>query len=200
LYLERNAGAGRLWNDRRGAVFVEFLIAFLPVYMLFLCLIQLTILFTSRLVTEHAAVHAARAAAVVFGDDPAEYGDSEQEMHQVTSNGKRAATVRKAVILTLAPLILTGLVEDVEVLFPDPDTPEGPDQTDSLAYTPMGESTVHKVRTRVEVTVACRIGFANKIACAEDGFFSIGTLLGSRYTRRVRAEAMYPYQGARYAY
>src|SRR5688500_719862 len=59
---------GKLIRDRRGAVFVEFLIAFLPVQVFFLCLIQLAILYSVRLVTEHAAINGARAAAVVIGD------------------------------------------------------------------------------------------------------------------------------------
>ena len=50
-------------RDVRGAVYVEFLIAFLPVYTMFLCLIQLGLLFTVRLVVDHAAENAARAAA-----------------------------------------------------------------------------------------------------------------------------------------
>src|ERR1041384_1379951 len=64
----------RLRGDRRGAVFVEFLIAFLPVQVFFLCVMQSAILYSVRLVTEHAALNAARAAAVVIGDDPAQYG------------------------------------------------------------------------------------------------------------------------------
>ncbi len=145
-----------------GAVFVEFLIAFFPVYVFFLCLIQLTLLFSSRLVTEHAAVHAARAA-----------------------------------ILTLAPLILTGLVQDVEVILPEPDVVDGPPQPDGFTYTAMGETEIQKVRVRVEVRIACRIGFANKIACPDDSLTLSSLLFGLR-TRRVRAEAIYPYQGARY--
>jgi len=49
-----------LRTNTRGAVYVEFLIAFLPVYVFFLCLIQLALIFSVRLVTEHAAVHGAR--------------------------------------------------------------------------------------------------------------------------------------------
>ena len=196
---EARRSADGLLSECRGAVFVEFLIAFLPLYVFFLCLIQLTIVFASRLVVEHAAVHAARAAAVVFGDDPKRYSDTEDDKHRV-AQGERMETVRKAVILTLAPLILTGLAEDVEVIFPDPDTPEGADQSGSLEYTPMGEQSVHKVRTRVEVVIACRIGFANKIACQQNSLFSLSSLLGNKYSQRVRAEAMYPYQGARYEY
>lgn len=188
--------AARLIGDVRGAVYVEFLIAFLPVYVFFLCLIQLTILFSSRLVVEHAALNAARAAAVVIGDDPAEY--SGEAPNWLEPDGERLQTIRKAAILTLSPLILTGLAQDVELIFPDPEIPGGPGQTDAIHYQPMGETDVGKVRVRVEVEVACRIGFANLIACDSNLFG--GSPLGPRHTKLVRAEAMYPYQGASYDY
>jgi len=178
-----------------GAVFVEFLIAFFPVYVFFLCLIQLTLLFSSRLVTEHAAVHAARAAAVIIGDDPGRYDN--EEPHVVQRGGAREKEIRKAAILTLAPLILTGLVQDVEVILPEPDVVDGPPQPDGFTYTAMGETEIQKVRVRAEVRIACRIGFANKIACSDDSLTLSSLLFGLR-TRRVRAEAIYPYQGARY--
>jgi hypothetical protein len=154
-------------------------------------------LFASKLVTEHAALHAARAAAVVVGDDPARYGN--EDTHSIAPGGEREQMVRKAVILTLAPLILTGLVEDVELVFPDPDIPGGGAQSDVIEYAPMTETSVAKVRTRVEVRVVCRIGFANKIACPPDGL-GLDSIFGSTYTRRIGAEAIYPYQGARYEY
>ena len=94
-------------RDRRGAIFVEFLIAFLPVQVFFLCLIQLAILFSVRLLTEHAAVNGARAAAVVIGDDGARY--SNEGKNELIERGKRRDAVRAAVVLTLAPMILNGL-------------------------------------------------------------------------------------------
>ena len=178
-----------------GAVFVEFLIAFFPVYVFFLCLVQLTLLFSSRLVTEHAAVHAARAAAVVIGDDRARYGG--EDPHVVQQGGEREKAIRKAAILTLAPLILTGLAQDVEVVLPEPDAIDGPPQPDGFTYQAMSETDVGKVRVRVEVRVACRIGFANKIACPDDSL-TLSSLFSGLRTQRVRAEAIYPYQGARY--
>ena len=186
-----------LLTDRRGAVFVEFLIAFLPVYIFFLSLLQLTILFSARLVTEHAAVHAARAAAVIVGDDPARYGG--EAAHQLAPGSERSKAIRKAVILTLAPLILTGLAQEVEVVFPEPDASWGPPQVDTASYSAMEGTTVDKVRVRVEVDVVCRIGFANQIVCPHTSA-GVGGVLSNTRTKLVRAEAMYPYQGARYAY
>ena len=112
----RSGRIGRLRSDSRGAVFVEFLIAFLPVYVFFLCVIQLGLLFVVRLVVEHAAVNGARALAVVAGDDPKTYGGFEKELNRVNRNGRREEAVRNAVVLTLAPLILNGVVQSADVI------------------------------------------------------------------------------------
>jgi hypothetical protein len=187
--------ARRLLANRRGAVFVEFLIAFLPVQIFFLCLIQSAILYSVRLVTEHAAVNGARAAAVVFGDDRARY-NGELE-HNVSEDGERRKAVRRAVIITLAPMILNGLIQSVEVLYPRGDQLDGAMQTGPLKYDAMSEQTVNKVRVRVEVQAACRIGFASQIMCPSLAAELTGILVP---TRSVRAEAIFPYQGAKYDY
>jgi hypothetical protein len=188
-------------RDRRGAVFVEFLIAFLPVQVFFLCLIQLAILYSVRLVTEHAAINGARAAAVVIGDVRTRYGGEEQ--HVLREDGERRRTVRKAVLLSLAPLVFTGVVQSVQVLYPPADRPGGAGERGVLRFQPMGTRSVQKIRVRVEVEAACRIGFASHIVCSSlFAFTPVGRSARSLFlpTRRVRAEAIYPYQGARYEY
>jgi len=55
--------AKRLRDDTRGAVYVEFLIAFMPVFVFFLCLLQLALLFSAKLVVKHATVTGSRSAA-----------------------------------------------------------------------------------------------------------------------------------------
>jgi hypothetical protein len=190
-----------LIDDTRGAVFVEFLIAFLPVHIFFLCVVQLSLLFVVKLVTEHAAINAARAAAVVLGDEPRRYGG--ERLHEVTEgHGQRYDAIRNAAVLTLAPLILNGTVLGVNVVFPPPERPGGEGRRGPVHFMPMGDRDVEKVRVRVEVDTACRIGFANRIACP-----LVGMLKHPRLHVRldmpsilVRAEAVYPYQGARYAY
>jgi hypothetical protein len=57
-----------------GAVYVEFLIAFLPIFFFFLGLVQLVFVQTANLIVKHAAVKAVRAAVVVLPDDPQFYG------------------------------------------------------------------------------------------------------------------------------
>ena len=56
--------------NQRGAVYLEFLIAFVPFFLLFMCTIQLAMLSTARLAVKHAAYRAVRAAITVIDDDP----------------------------------------------------------------------------------------------------------------------------------
>lgn len=188
-----------LGADSRGAVYVEFLIAFMPVYVFFLCVVQLGLLFTVRLITEHAAVNAARAAAVVIGDDPKRYDN--EAVNTLKPNGKRDTAVRNAAILTLTPLILNGVVQSVKVYYPPPDQPDGKGQTGTFKYDAMKDSTIQKMRVRVEVEAACRIALASQIACSGSLFSDVKQqLLFMLPTRMVRAEAIFPYQGASYEY
>jgi hypothetical protein len=195
---------------QRGAVFVEFLIVFLPVFTFFMCLLQLALLFTVRLVTEHAALNAARSAAVIIADEKTRYGG--EAPNQLKIGGKREKAIKNAVYLTLAGLILDGTVESVDVLFPAPDKPGGPGRRGTINFDPMGYKRptdedksgsfgeVSKVRVRVEVQATCKIGIANRIMCGK----SLGNLVrgafGQNPTTMVRAEAVFPYQGAYYDY
>jgi hypothetical protein len=200
----------RDWRCERGAVFVEFLIVFLPVFTFFLCLLQLALLFTVRLVTEHAALTAARAAAVIIGDETKRYGN--EPPNQLKIGGKREQAIKNAVYLTMAGFILDGTAERVEVLFPAGDKPGGPGRRGTITYRPMGFGRpdapgkegsfgdVDKVRVRVEVEAICKIGLANRIMCSK-GFGSIARgFIGLPQTRTVKAEAVFPYQGAFYEY
>jgi hypothetical protein len=187
-----------LHEDARGAVFVEFLIAFLPVYVFFLCVVQVGLIFSVRLVTEHAAINGARALAVVGGDEPKRYSEKINEM---SSSGKRRQAVRSAVLLSLAPLILNGVIQSAKVFYPRPDQPDGADQGGTIKFTAIQGNSVSKVRVRVEVDAACRLAMAGPIACNTLGFLDptrkFNILLP---TVKVRAEAIFPYQGAQYEY
>jgi Flp pilus assembly protein TadG len=72
--------AGPLFGDQRGVVFLEFLIAFVPVWTFFLCVVQLAFITHANLMVKHSADSAARSAVVVLPDDPNEYG-GEPEMN-----------------------------------------------------------------------------------------------------------------------
>jgi hypothetical protein len=60
-------------EDDRGAVYVEFLLVFMPVFLFFLAVVELGFVYAGKLVVQHAATRAARAAAVILDDDPARY-------------------------------------------------------------------------------------------------------------------------------
>jgi hypothetical protein len=72
-------------RDERGAVYVEFLLAFLPLFVLFLALCQIALLIAGKIVVRHAAFAAARSAIVVLDDEPAYYGGAPRG---VLSEGK----------------------------------------------------------------------------------------------------------------
>ena len=60
-------------NDERGAVYVEFLIAFFPLFLLFLALCQLALIGSAEAIVRHAAYAAVRSAIVVLEDDPEKF-------------------------------------------------------------------------------------------------------------------------------
>lgn len=62
-----------LFRDSGGAVYVEFILSFIPLLFMFLGIIQMAMLYAAQLVVQHAAVSATRAAAVVIDDDPERY-------------------------------------------------------------------------------------------------------------------------------
>ena len=64
-----------LVKDEKGVAYAEFLIAFPPILVLFLCLVQLSLMYVGKLAVRHSANRAARAAVVVIPDDPQYYED-----------------------------------------------------------------------------------------------------------------------------
>jgi hypothetical protein len=71
--VQRAAAQRRVITDQAGAVMLEFLLAFPPLFVLFLGLCQLVLLAVADLVVRHAAIAGVRAAAVVLDDDPRHY-------------------------------------------------------------------------------------------------------------------------------
>jgi hypothetical protein len=63
-----------LRRDERGAVYVEFLLSFPPLFLLFMAICQLSLVATAELVVQHSATRAARSAIVVLEEDPQRYG------------------------------------------------------------------------------------------------------------------------------
>jgi Flp pilus assembly protein TadG len=88
----------RLLRDSRGAVFVEQLIAYMPVMFFFMAAWQLIDLCAAHLILQRAASAAARAAVVVLPDDPAFYDGVAKD----TFSGKRKEDIELAAAMVLA--------------------------------------------------------------------------------------------------
>jgi len=179
--------AAHLARDTRGAAYVEFLIAFLPILVLFMCIWQLGRIFTVRVLCTHAAIAGARAAAVVV----AEPEDNGLVIHQVTDDKKQQITI--AVYAALAPVLANDWLSSIEVDFPPTRGGAGGGSVDltpnvknfSLAPPAM-------LHVRVSARYRCRLPFADLLMCdhAQD----------SGWTFPIMAEGSFPYQAARYAY
>jgi len=87
-----------LKRDQRGAVFVEHMIAYLPVMFFFLATWQLIELCAAHLILKRAASAAARAAIVVLPDDPAFYDGVAKD----SFSGKRKQDIELAAAMILA--------------------------------------------------------------------------------------------------
>jgi len=61
-----------------GVIYVEVLVAIIPVLIFFFGLLQLALLYTARLVVRNAAQRAVRSAVVVLEDDPARFDNTAQ--------------------------------------------------------------------------------------------------------------------------
>ncbi|HKO49112.1 MAG TPA: TadE/TadG family type IV pilus assembly protein [Polyangiaceae bacterium] len=179
--------ASRLVRDTQGAAYVEFLIAFLPIFVLFMCIWQFGRIFTVRVLCTHAAIAGARAAAVVV----AEPEDDGVVIHRVTDDKKQQITI--AVYAALAPLIANDWLSSVEVDFPPaPGAPASGsgDLTPSAKDFSLVPPTM--LHVRVSARYRCRLPFADQVMCdhAND----------SGWTFPVVAQGSFPYQAARYAY
>lgn len=91
-----NRSPNALLSDTGGAVYVEFLLAFIPLFFLFLGMVQMGLMYGADLAVRHAAVNAARAAMVVIDDDPQGYDGEGRRSFE--SDGNRRDTVVRRVI------------------------------------------------------------------------------------------------------
>lgn len=163
-----------LSRDVRGAVYVEFLIVFLPLFVFFMSLVQFAFVQVANLVTKHAAVQAARAAIVVLPDDPAFYGN-------VPVN--KATGERKTVIEAAA----RGRLLAVSAGFPDftikfPSSPGGDDNKTQFQMDDV-------VRVKLTYQYPCKIPIGARFVC---------NVLTQK--KKLEAEAALPIQGAGWEY
>jgi hypothetical protein len=157
----------------RGAIYVEFLLAFLPLFVLFLGIVQLFDLNVANVIANHAVQLAARTAAVVLHDDPSYYDGAEL--------GKPSGKRRDAVMSAAQQVLKAARsVSEVKVSFPD-----GPgSDTEKSSF---GRDDL--VRVRLDVRYQCRVPLVARMVC--DAQTTLRTL---------RVEAALPNQGADYAY
>jgi hypothetical protein len=132
---------GKKQPDRRteGAVLVEFLIVFLPIFGFFLGIVQYMFIQVANLITGHAAQSAARAAMVVASDPlmPGTPG---------TITGARLEEIQRAARI---PLSLLGVTRgDVNIAL------------DRGSY-----GINEQVGVTVTVNYPCRVPLGNLIAC-----------------------------------
>jgi hypothetical protein len=71
--------------SQRGAVYVEFLIIFLPILLFFLFIMHISFLYAGKIGLLHAAGRTARSAVVILDDDPDRYDG--QERRNLTFSG-----------------------------------------------------------------------------------------------------------------
>jgi Flp pilus assembly protein TadG len=122
-------------RDRRGAVYVEFLAAFMPILTFFLCIAQLADLYATKLVVQHAAVRTARAGAVVFPDDPRNY-QAVAKADEVRAAGYAVLAAKRSIV-------------DAEI-----ELPNGTEYERAQA-----------VDVEIEATTRCIYPLANRILC-----------------------------------
>jgi hypothetical protein len=159
-------------RDKRGAVYVEFLAAFWPIFLSFWCLLQSSGLYTAKLVTMHSAYLGVRAAAVVLADKDKKYGGEER----YAADGKRKDAIVRAVQM--------GLSADTSLIWPLAEvTLEGGNGKEKESF---GRDQV--VVVRVDVPYHCGLPIADKIVCGFGGL------------RTVSAEAKMVVHGADYEY
>lgn len=163
----------KLRSDNRGAVYVEFLFAFMPLFVFFECLVQLAGVYSAKLVVQHSAYTGARAAAVVLHDDPAEYEDVEPG----SCTGKRREAIELA---TAIPLRAVRSIVNFEIKFPS--SPGGDDDRVQFGRDDL-------VRVKVKAKYRCQVPIANRLVC---NMFTA--------TQYLTGEAAMPNQGADYDY
>ena len=124
---EREVG---LWRHTNGAAYVETLLAFMPIFTLFLGLVQLALVHSAHIVVQHVAYRAGRCASVVLDDEERLYGNEPRNslaganltagqlaegLGRSRGEGRtrvlglsRRATVQMAAMIPLAPLAPLG--------------------------------------------------------------------------------------------
>jgi Flp pilus assembly protein TadG len=129
--------------DKRGAVLVEFLVAFMPLMITFSSFVQLSQIATASLVTNHATIVAGRAAAVI---------SNEHNNTPDAKKGKNQDQIEAAVQAGLGPWAQT--MEDVKVEIEDKSSKE-----DNFGM----------VKVTVTARYKCSVPFGGMLVCGANG-------------------------------
>jgi len=166
---------GTSHDDARGAAYVEFIIAIMPMLILFWGIMQLNGLLLADLVVRHAAVHAVRAAIVC--DSEVTSAGGPQSKGQLEQSG---GCSWEAANLTLGAIHSFGAPPDFTV--------------DVEGASPSGNG---KVTATVSATYHCSVPLVASLVC---GGLSIDSAahLGGPATFVLKREASLPNQGANY--
>lgn len=105
----------RLGRCTRGSVGTEFLVTFTPLCLFFFSIWQQALMSAGQELTQHAAIVAARSAAVVLPDDPSRY----QGEAPNTFGPRRTDAVKVAAIHAMAPYVFDETIESVTITFPE---------------------------------------------------------------------------------
>lgn len=104
----------RLSADRRGIVYVEFVIVFFPVFLMFLAIVQLSFFYAAKLTVQHAAYMGARSAIVVLDDDPKHYEGAPRNCLEGSGDGDQGFAMD--LVDKVLRRIASGVYEVNEVL------------------------------------------------------------------------------------
>lgn len=129
-----------LLRDRRGAVLVEFVVAIVPMMTAFFGFVEVSKIYAAKLATRHAAITAARAAAV--------YSNSHDNNPGAEGSGEEQ--VKGAAAAALGPWIGSGAISAVDVKIDDQSSKEDP-------YGP--------VKVSVNATYNCSVPMGGRLVC-----------------------------------
>jgi Flp pilus assembly protein TadG len=133
----------RLHADRRGAVLVEFLVAFMPLMITFSSFVQVAQIATASLVTKHATIVGARAAAVITN----EHNNTPDQ-----KKGKNLDQIEASVQAALGPWAKT--MKNVRVDVTDETTKDDP---------------YGNIRVNVTADYKCSVPFGGFVVCGKNG-------------------------------
>jgi len=139
---------------RRGAVYVEFLAVFFPMFTMFLGLVQFSFIQTASIIVQHSAMRAARTAVVVLHDNPTFYGGAQQGM--VT--GAKQAMVETAARVPLASLGNAGAA--------------------TVSFDKGSYGRDDPVKLTVKYPYGCKVPVGRVMACGLDGNREIAAQVG----------------------